>query len=204
MSEPRTEAGRRLFNGSWTKAPGLLDAILAIEAEARGSGELFYGLPSRTRLILASENFLDVWGTRTERGEKITAEWGEPTEHGWYEPTFTVHTEDRLSEPGALDAPWSDENGDEIERGEPDAPSSESEALTLRAALKRLGDAAIVFAISVERPMEVYDTGTLYTADEPVGPTPDSDLRDALRAARAALKAEPSPTLDVTEEKNGG
>lgn len=32
-----------------------------------------------------------------ERGEKITAEWGEPTPQGWYEPTFTVHSDDTLS-----------------------------------------------------------------------------------------------------------
>lgn len=48
------------------------------------------------RLILASIELLDMLGTRTERGERITAEWGEPTPECWYEPTFTVHTDDSL------------------------------------------------------------------------------------------------------------
>lgn len=54
-------------------------------------------LPIGTRLILASENLLDQFGTRTERGEKITAEWGERTPQGWYEPVFTVHYDDTLA-----------------------------------------------------------------------------------------------------------
>ena len=59
--------------------------------------------PPGTRLILAAEDLLSLFGTRTEDGELITAEWGEPNERGWYEPTFTVHTDDRI---GALDAAW--------------------------------------------------------------------------------------------------
>jgi hypothetical protein len=59
--------------------------------------------PLGTRLILASENLLEQFGTRTERGERITAAWGEPTADGWYEPVFTVHTDDRLDD---LDAAW--------------------------------------------------------------------------------------------------
>lgn len=60
-------------------------------------------LPLGTRLILASENLLEQFGTRTERGEKITAEWGEPTPQGWYEPIFTVHTDDVLEPSPTLD-----------------------------------------------------------------------------------------------------
>lgn len=60
-------------------------------------------LPPHTRLILASEDLLEHFGTRTERGERITAEWGEPSSEGWYEPTFTVHADDRI---GTLDAAW--------------------------------------------------------------------------------------------------
>jgi hypothetical protein len=68
-----------------------------------------YGvMPAGTRLILASEDLLATWGTRTEDGARITAEWGEPTAEGWYEPTFTVHADDTLGEPtepvGDLDA----------------------------------------------------------------------------------------------------
>lgn len=51
-------------------------------------------LPSHTRLILASENILEQWGTRTEDGRRITVEWGDRQPGGWYEPIFTVH-EDR-------------------------------------------------------------------------------------------------------------
>lgn len=54
------------------------------------------GTPTGTRLILASENLLDVWGTRTELGERITVQWGEPEPEGWYLPTFTVHQEGKL------------------------------------------------------------------------------------------------------------
>jgi len=46
--------------------------------------------PPGTRLILASENLLEQFGTRTEDGRKITAEWGDPNTDGWYSPTFTV------------------------------------------------------------------------------------------------------------------
>jgi len=52
--------------------------------------------PPGTRLILASENLLEQFGTRTERGERITAEWGDPSPQGWYEPRFTAHTDDRI------------------------------------------------------------------------------------------------------------
>ena len=52
--------------------------------------------PPHTRLILVSEDLLERFGTRTDRGESITAEWGDPTPEGWYEPTFSVHTDDNL------------------------------------------------------------------------------------------------------------
>jgi hypothetical protein len=54
-------------------------------------------VPPHTRLILASDNLLDQWGTRTERGERITVEWGEEQPEGWYEPVFTVHSDDTLA-----------------------------------------------------------------------------------------------------------
>lgn len=53
--------------------------------------------PAGTRLILASENLLDTWGTRTEDGYAIRVEWGEPDKNGWYTPTFTVDYTDRLN-----------------------------------------------------------------------------------------------------------
>ena len=46
--------------------------------------------PAGTRLILASENILEQFGTRTDNGWAITAEWGEPRPEGWYEPVFTT------------------------------------------------------------------------------------------------------------------
>ncbi len=45
------------------------------------------------RLVRCSINLLDTWGTRTERGERISVEWGEPDRDGIYEPVFTVHSE---------------------------------------------------------------------------------------------------------------
>ena len=46
--------------------------------------------PPGTRLILASENLLELFGARTDYGDLITSEWGEPDENGWYRPTFTA------------------------------------------------------------------------------------------------------------------
>ena len=71
--------------------------IAAIEREVLRTP---YGMvPANCRLILASDNLLDNWGTRTERGERITVEWGEPSPEGWYEPQFTVHADDVLEPP---------------------------------------------------------------------------------------------------------
>jgi hypothetical protein len=52
--------------------------------------------PAGTRLILASENLLDTWGSRTEDGYAIRVEWGKPDKNGWYTPTFTIDYTDRL------------------------------------------------------------------------------------------------------------
>jgi len=60
-------------------------------------------VPAGTRLILAAEELLGHLGTRNEYGERITAEWGEPSPEGWYEPVFRVHTDDRI---GELDEAW--------------------------------------------------------------------------------------------------
>lgn len=53
--------------------------------------------PKGTRLILASENLLDEWGSRTEDGYAISVEWGQPDRNGWYTPTFSVDYTDRLN-----------------------------------------------------------------------------------------------------------
>src|SRR6266508_2828362 len=53
-------------------------------------------LPPATRLILAAEDLLASFGTRTDDGRRITAEWGEQQPGGWYEPVFTA-TEDDTS-----------------------------------------------------------------------------------------------------------
>lgn len=45
--------------------------------------------PPGTRLILAAEDILETWGTRTEDGRRLTATWGRRHPEGWYEPTFT-------------------------------------------------------------------------------------------------------------------
>jgi len=43
------------------------------------------------RLVRCSIDLLATWGTRTEQGEEITVEWGEPDADGIYEPVFTIH-----------------------------------------------------------------------------------------------------------------
>jgi hypothetical protein len=53
-------------------------------------------LPEHGRLILADEDILTSFGARTDYGDKITAEWGDPMPEGWYTPTFTVHYDDNL------------------------------------------------------------------------------------------------------------
>ena len=50
--------------------------------------------PEGTRLIVISEALAESWGTRTESGDLLTFEWGEPDANGWYAPTFTAHTDD--------------------------------------------------------------------------------------------------------------
>ena len=44
--------------------------------------------PPHTRLILAAEDLLEMFGTRTESGQRITAGWGEQQPEGWYEVIF--------------------------------------------------------------------------------------------------------------------
>lgn len=53
-------------------------------------------LPPHTRLILASEDLLERFGSRNDEGYAITAEWCEQQPKGWYEPTFTVHYDQPL------------------------------------------------------------------------------------------------------------
>ena len=53
--------------------------------------------PTGTRLILATKDFFDSLGTRTEDGYRIHADWGKPDENGWYAPTFTIDYDDRLN-----------------------------------------------------------------------------------------------------------
>lgn len=52
--------------------------------------------PEGTRLVLVSETFFDEFVARTERGERTTVEWGQQRPEGWYEPTVTVHSDDRI------------------------------------------------------------------------------------------------------------
>ena len=62
------------------------ETLPAIEAEAAAIA----APPPGTRLILASENLLELFGARTDSGARLTAEWGEPDENGWYRPVFTA------------------------------------------------------------------------------------------------------------------
>jgi hypothetical protein len=47
--------------------------------------------PEGCRLILASEDLFELLGTRSEDGRRLSYEWGEPDEHGWYTPIVTSH-----------------------------------------------------------------------------------------------------------------
>jgi hypothetical protein len=71
--------------------------------------------PEHTRLILASEDLLESWGTRTEDGRRITAEWGEPDEHGWYTPIFTA-TDDGMAVGLAADLALADAVREVVDR----------------------------------------------------------------------------------------
>lgn len=51
--------------------------------------------PQGTRLILATEDLMTYFASYTEDGCPITFEWGEPDEHGWYAPTFTITATER-------------------------------------------------------------------------------------------------------------
>lgn len=42
--------------------------------------------PPGTRLVLVQEDALSQFGTRTEDGARLSFEWGEPDENGWYNP----------------------------------------------------------------------------------------------------------------------
>jgi hypothetical protein len=53
--------------------------------------------PEGTRLILATTDVLPEWGTRTDDGRRLTAEWGEPDANGWYSPTFTASGEPEIA-----------------------------------------------------------------------------------------------------------
>jgi hypothetical protein len=46
--------------------------------------------PPGTRLLLASEDLLSQFGTRTADGRRLSFEWGEPSPEGWYEPVITA------------------------------------------------------------------------------------------------------------------
>ena len=47
-------------------------------------------VPDGVRLIAIADDLLDNFGTRTDDGFALSAEWGEPTPEGWYEPIFTA------------------------------------------------------------------------------------------------------------------
>lgn len=117
MTTPRTAAGRkhedycRTFMGD-----DAAKEVLAIEAEAtaaeheravdacaqlviaaKAEARAPYTDPQdRWRLVLVQPDVLAQWGTRTEDGDRLTVEWGEPDDDGIYDPTFTRHGDDNL------------------------------------------------------------------------------------------------------------
>jgi hypothetical protein len=76
-----------------TGAGELADRLMVAGVSLTGSGLP----PQGTRLVLMSENLLEQIGSRTNDGYAITAEWGERTPQGWYEPTFAVHYDQPLA-----------------------------------------------------------------------------------------------------------
>lgn len=58
------------------------------EAIARAAVARLHDLEDRWRLVRVSTDLLSVFGTRTETGDRITAEWGEPDADGIYDPIF--------------------------------------------------------------------------------------------------------------------
>ena len=77
--------------------------ILERERQRLPLGKTITDVPPRgTRLILADEGFIEHFASRTDDGYRITGEWGEPDENGWYSPIFTVHADDRLQAEAAI------------------------------------------------------------------------------------------------------
>ena len=66
------------------------DAVVLRERLDAAGYEVRPRPPAGTRLVLASESLLDQWGTRSDDGRKLSAEWGEQHDGGWYEPVFTA------------------------------------------------------------------------------------------------------------------
>lgn len=53
-------------------------------------------LPPGTRLVLVAEDADHLFFGRDDAGNRLTFEWGQPDEHGWYTPTITAHYDDNL------------------------------------------------------------------------------------------------------------
>lgn len=53
--------------------------------------------PRGTRLVLVSEDVTEIFAARSAEGRRLTFEWGEPDEHGWYTPAITEHDDDNLA-----------------------------------------------------------------------------------------------------------
>ena len=47
-------------------------------------------IPEGTRAVLFAEGLMERMFTRTEDGRRLTIEWGEPDEDGFYTPRFTA------------------------------------------------------------------------------------------------------------------
>lgn len=91
-------------------ATAILDALSPDDARAIARalpGTLDYesDMHPERRLVWISYDLLAQFGSRTERGELITSEWGQREADGTFTPTFTVHSDDRI---GELDAAWAE------------------------------------------------------------------------------------------------
>jgi hypothetical protein len=101
MTDPRiaplAAALAQYFGPSWW--PGLTDVTIIAADTTIAAEKILAALPpgwcghaphEGTRLIQVSIDALPMFGTRTDAGAALTAEWGEPDERGWYTPIFTA------------------------------------------------------------------------------------------------------------------
>jgi hypothetical protein len=90
LKEERRLMGLRL-NESSNTASRLIREVDRLRERIHPASDL-------SRAVHVSTGFLLWFGTRDDNGNRITAEWGEPDEDGFYEPMFTKHLDTSLQD----------------------------------------------------------------------------------------------------------